>query len=200
MQSKAASVAEYLASLPADRRGAIERIRSVILENLDGGFEEGMQYGMIGYYVPHSLYPPGYHCNPAQGLPFAALASQKNYMAVYIMCMYEGSPEGDRFREEWESTGKRLDMGKCCVRFKTLDDVPLEVLGGAFKRVTAKKYIEYYEAALRMNEERKAGAKSGRGGAKKSAKKTSKKAAKQSGTKRAKKAWKRAGKNARGRA
>ena len=92
MQCKAKTVKEYLASLPQDRRVAIKSVREVICKNLDKGYEEGMQYGMIGYYVPHKVYPPGYHCDPKQPLPFASLASQKNHMAVYLMCSY-GSPE-----------------------------------------------------------------------------------------------------------
>src|SRR5688500_10751368 len=102
MQSKATSVKEYLAELPEDRRAAIAAVRKIILENLVGGFEEGMQYGMIGYYVPHRLYPAGYHCDPKQPLPYACLASQKNHMAVYLMGLYlEG---GDRpwFESAWK--------------------------------------------------------------------------------------------------
>ena len=94
MQSKATTVSDYLASLPPDRRTAIEAVRKVILANLDKDYEEGMQYGMIGYYVPHRVYPAGYHCDPKQGLPFAGLASQKNYMSVYLMGLYCGCVEG----------------------------------------------------------------------------------------------------------
>ena len=88
MQSKAKTVAEYLAELPEDRRKAIETVRQVVLKNLDSHYEEGMQYGMIGYYVPHRVYPAGYHCDPKQPLPFASLGSQKNHMALYLMCIY----------------------------------------------------------------------------------------------------------------
>src|SRR2546422_9479863 len=113
MQSKASSVREYIDALPEDRRKTVEAVREVILKNLDKDYEEGMQYGMIGYYVPHRVYPPGYHCDPRQPLPFAALASQKNYMALYLMSIY--SPERARwFEEAWAKTGKKLDMGKCC--------------------------------------------------------------------------------------
>ena len=99
MQSKATSVDQYLAGLPADRRDAIEAVRAVILENLPKGYEEGMQYGMIGYYVPHRVYPAGYHCDPLQPLPFAALASQKNHMSLYLMCIY-GNPEHEAHQVE----------------------------------------------------------------------------------------------------
>src|SRR6516162_2904358 len=99
MQSNATTVAEYLSSLPEDRRRAIEAVRQVILQNLDKDYEEGMQYGMIGYYVPHRVYPAGYHCDPKQPLPFAALGSQKNYMSVYLMCIYGDSDHAKWFRE-----------------------------------------------------------------------------------------------------
>ena len=148
MQSKAATVEEYLASLPEDRREALQAVRKVILKNLDKKIQEGMQYGMIGYYVPHSVYPAGYHCDPKQPLPYAGLASQKNSISLYLMGLY-GSPEDDAwFREAWGKTGKKLDMGKSCVRFKKLEDVPLDVIGQAIKRIPAKTYIERYEATL----------------------------------------------------
>jgi len=156
MQSKAATVSDYLASLPDDRRKAIETVRSVILANLDKDFEEGMQYGMIGYYVPHRIYPAGYHADPKQGLPFAALASQKNYMSVYLMGLYCGCIEGVSdtnlvrwFREAWAKTGKKLNMGKACIRFKKADDLALDVLGEAIRRMPARKYVEVYEEARR---------------------------------------------------
>src|SRR5262249_47787445 len=130
MTSKAASVDEYLASLPEERRATIEAVRKVIRANLDRRYEEGMSYGMIGYFVPHSVYPAGYHTDPKQPLPFAALASQKNYMALYLMSVYcecgEKSPGGEHaqwFRDEWAKTGKKLDMGKSCIRFKKLSDL-----------------------------------------------------------------------------
>ena len=148
MQSKATTVEQYLASLPEDRREALSAIREVILENLDDDYEEGMQYGMIGYCVPHRVYPAGYHVNPEQPLPFASIASQKSHLALYLMCVY-GSPEQEKwFREAWAKTGKKLDMGKSCVRFKRLEDVPLEVIGEAIRRCPAKKYIAQYEAVL----------------------------------------------------
>ncbi len=146
MQSKAATVKDYLASLPDDRRRAIDAVRAVIRKNLDKDYEEGMQYGMIGYYVPHRVFPPGYHCDPKQPLPFAGLASQKNHMSVYLMSVYGGDESW--FRARWEQSGKKLDMGKCCVRFKTLEHLALDVIGEAIKRMPAKKYIEQYQANL----------------------------------------------------
>lgn len=147
MPSKPTTVDEYLASLPEDRRAALSAVRNVILENLDEGYEEGIQYGMIGYYVPHKVFPAGYHCDPKQPLPFASLASQKNHMAIYLMCVY-GEQE-QWFREAWVKTGKKLDMGKSCVRFKKLEDVALDVLGEAIRRMPVKAYIQHYESAIR---------------------------------------------------
>ena len=147
MQSRATSVAAYLKQLPADRREMIAKVRQVILENLDADYEEGMQYDMIGYYVPHRVYPAGYHCDPKQPLPFAALASQKNYCAVYLMGVYEDADHAKWFEEAWAKTGKKLDMGKCCVRFRKLEDLPLEVIGESIARIPAKLHIERYEAA-----------------------------------------------------
>jgi hypothetical protein len=148
MQSKAKTVKEYLASLPEDRRKTIEAVRKVILKNLDKDYEEGMQYGAIGYYVPHRKYPSGYHCDPKQPLPFAGLGSQKHHISIGMMCHYGDAAENKWFRAAWAKTGKKLDMGKCCVRFKKLEEVPLEVIGEAIKRVPAKKYIAMYEKML----------------------------------------------------
>jgi hypothetical protein len=155
MQSKAATVEAYLRSLPEDRRAALTAVRNVILKNLDASYEEGMQYGIIGYYVPHRVYPKGYHCDPKQPLPFAALASQKNYMSLYLMSVYCGCVDGDSgssharwFRESWAKTGKKLDMGKACIRFKKLEDLPLDLIGEAVRRIPASTYIEFCETSL----------------------------------------------------
>lgn len=154
MKSKATTVSDYLASLPDDRRAAIERVRAVILENLDSEYEEGLAYGMISYYVPHSVYPPGYRANPKVGLPLAALGSHKNYMSLYLMGLYCGCVEGTEtglvrwFHEAWAKTGKKLDMGKSCIRFKKIEDLPLDVIGEAIRRLPARAYIEQYENAL----------------------------------------------------
>jgi hypothetical protein len=155
MQSTAPTVEAYLRSLPEDRRAAISAVRGVILKNLDTSYEEGMQYGMIGYYVPHHVYPKGYHCDPKQPLTFAALASQKNYMSLYLMSVYGGSvgdsPRNQHerwFREAWARTGKKLQMGKSCIRFKKVEDLALDLIGEAIKRVPASMYIEFCEASL----------------------------------------------------
>lgn len=154
MQSKATTVEAYLKELPADRRAAIEAVRAVILKNLGKGYQEGMAYGMIGYSVPHALFPSGYHCDPKMPLPFAGLASQKQYMSVYLTGLYTF---GDRcegkllkwFTDAWKKTGKKLDMGKVCIRFKKLDDLPLEVIGEAIARVPVQECIDQYIAALK---------------------------------------------------
>jgi len=147
MQSKAATVAQYLAELPPDRREALEAVRKVILKSLDKDLEEGMQYGMIGYFVPHRVYPAGYHCDPKQPLPYAGLASQKNHMSLYLGCIYGQGFESQRFITEWARTGKKLDMGKACIRFKRVEDLALDVIADTIRRVNAKKYIAQYEAA-----------------------------------------------------
>jgi hypothetical protein len=153
MQSKAPTVEAYLLTLAADRREALSSVRSVILRNLDSGYEEGMQYGMIGYYVPLTKYAKGYHCDPKQPLPFAALASQKNYMSLYLMSVYCGCADStgatkhaEWFRQAWAKSGKKLNMGKACIRFKKCEDLALDVIGEAVRRVPAATYIKFCEA------------------------------------------------------
>jgi len=183
MQSKASSVKEYLAELPDDRRAALKAVREVILKNLDKDYEEGMSYGGIGYYVPHHVYPPGYHCDPKLPLPFAGLASQKNHMAIYLMCIYGENEHNKWFREAWTKTGKKLDMGKSCIRFKRLEDLPLELIGEAIRRVPAKTWITHYEKSLEMNRNRPTKGPPGKKSAAKkktSAKKTTRSASRRS--------------------
>jgi hypothetical protein len=147
MQSKAKTVKQYLAELPPDRRAAIQAVRDVVLKNLDSDYEECMCYGMIGYVVPHRIYPPGYQCNPDLPLPFANLASQKNHMAVYLCGIYGNSDNAAWFKQAWAKTGKKLDMGKACIRFKKLDDLALDVIGESIRRMPVKDYIAYVEEA-----------------------------------------------------
>ena len=144
MRIAAASVKDYLSKLPEDRSAALQKVRETILENLDPQYEEGTQYGMIGYFVPHRIFPAGYHCDPKQPLPFAGLASQKNYMSVYLMCIYQDSEHGKWFLDAWKKTGKKLDMGKSCIRFTRVEDLALDVIGEAIRRVPAKAYLERY--------------------------------------------------------
>lgn len=148
MTSQAATVDEYIAQLPEERRAVIRAVRETILKNLPEGYDEGMQYGMIGYYVPHSLYPKGYHCDPKQPLPYIALASQKNYMSVYLTGGYSDDSFRNWFEKAYADAGKKLDMGKSCVRFKKLEDLPLEVIGQAVARLPVKDFVANYEAAL----------------------------------------------------
>jgi len=159
MPSEVQDVEEYLAALPEDRREAITAIRKVILKNLPKGYEEGIQWGMPSYFVPLSEYPSGYNCQPDQPLPFVGFASQKNHMAFYGFCIYIDEVLKDRFVEDWKKTGKKLDMGKSCVRFKKLEDVPLKVIGDAVKRVPMKKYIKQYEEQIQNSGSRKRTAK-----------------------------------------
>lgn len=162
-KTPASSVESYLASLPEDRREAIQAVRKVILKNLDKNFQETIEYGMIGYSVPHSVYPAGYHCDPRQPLPYVGIASQKNHMAVYLFCVY-CQPGGERsFRDAWAKTGKKLDMGKSCVRFQKLDDVALDVIGETIRRTPAKEFIRTYEANLPGAAKRAAKPKPSRG-------------------------------------
>jgi uncharacterized protein YdhG (YjbR/CyaY superfamily) len=154
MTSQAASIDEYIEGLATDRQEAIQAIRSAILQNLDPVFKEGIQYGMIGYAVPHEVYPKGYHCDPKQPLYFAGLASQKSHIALYLMCVYM-DPELEAFvREAFAQAGKKLDMGKSCIRFKKLEDVPLEVIGEVIRRMPAQKFIDRYEAILATSKSR----------------------------------------------
>ena len=135
---------EYIASLPDDRREAIATVREVVRKNLPTGFEEGMQYGMIGWYVPLERFPDTYNGQP---LALAGLASQKGYMSLYLNNVY-GDPDTERsFKERYEASGKRLDMGKSCVRFKRLEDLPLEVIGETIARTDLDRYLEHYAVA-----------------------------------------------------
>ena len=120
----------------------------MIRKNIDKKFEEGLQYGMLGYYLPHSVYPDGYHCDARQPLPFASLASQKNHIGIYLFCVYTSPEAQDWLVREWKKTGKKLDMGKSCIRIKKLEDVPLDVLGKLIKRIKAKDFVASYEASL----------------------------------------------------
>ncbi len=155
MATSATTVAAYLAALPADRRAELEKLRAVILANLDrDGIEEGMQYGMIGYYVPHRLFAAGYHCDPKQPLPFAGLAAQKSHSSLHLMGLYMGQLPGSPARDlyewfvaAWKKSGKKLDMGKACIRFKKADDLALDVIGEAFRRMTGQRYVAAYVAA-----------------------------------------------------
>jgi hypothetical protein len=187
MQSKAATVDAYLASLPTDRRQTLQAVRQIILKNLPKGVEEGMQYGMIGYYIPHDLYPPGYHCDPKQPLCYAGLASQKNHVSLYLSTVYGPGSDEAWFRKAWTATGNKLDMGKSCVRFRKLEDIPLDVVGEAIRRVRLEEFIKRYEKVLKnmrrkpaktkaAGKKRTEGKKASRGAAKPARRATARKA------------------------
>ena len=140
---------EYIAGLPDDRREIVAAMRKVINDNLPAGFMETSSYG-IGWVVPHSLYPPGYHCDPKQPLGFMGLASQKNYISLYSMCLYGANKHLEWFQNEWPKyIKKKLNMGKSCIRFSKPEDVPLELIGKLAARVTPRQWIEIYEKALK---------------------------------------------------
>lgn len=142
------TVEEYLAALPADRRAALETVRAAINAGKPAGVEEGVQYGMIGWFVPHAVYPHGYHCDPKQPLPFASLASQKGHMAAYLFWAYVDGETAGWIQDEAKRRGVKLDMGKSCVRFKKLEDLPLDLIGEALTRTTTDDFVARYEAAL----------------------------------------------------
>jgi hypothetical protein len=153
MHSDADTVDSYLAALPTERRAAIAQVRQVILDNLPDGIVETMNWGMISYEVPLATYPDTYNGKP---LVYAGLASQKRHMAVYLTAVYGSDSLRQRFEEEYRATGKRLDMGKSCVRFTSLDNLPLDVVGRAVGAVTLEQFLGFYRAAMSMRASRKA--------------------------------------------
>ena len=155
----ASTVAQYLAALPADRRAAISAVRKVINDNLPDDYEEGIQFGMIGWYVPLSMYPAGYGENPKVPLPLVALASQKSGMVLHFLSFYGHPTLSTWFTSEYKKTGKKLDMGKGCVRFNKLDDLALDVVGRAVARVPAEEHIANYKAARALLKKGKTSAK-----------------------------------------
>lgn len=150
MQSKATTPEAYIAEMPEERHKAFNKLRAVIKKNLPKGFKETMGYGMMGYCVPHSLYPAGYHCNPKDPLPFMGLASQKNFIAVYHMGIY-----ADPALQKWfvtahaKASPKKLDMGKSCIRYKKPEDIPFELIGELASKITPDQWIAIYEKNLK---------------------------------------------------
>lgn len=150
MQSKATTVSEYINELPADRKEAIQKLREIILKNIPKGFSEGIGYGMMGYSVPHSIYPNGYHCDPKLPLPFAGMASQKNFVAFYHMGIYANPALLEWFVGEYPKHCKsKLDMGKSCIRFKKMDQIPYELIGELMSKMSVQDWIEMYEKAFK---------------------------------------------------
>jgi len=150
MQSKAATPQEYIDSLPEDRKKAMSELRKVILANLPKGFKEVMGYGMLGYVVPHNLYPDGYHCDPKLPLPFINLASQKNFIAVYHMGIYSDPNLLNWFTDEFPKHSKnKLDMGKSCMRFKKPEQIPFKLIGELASKMSPQDWIHQYESVIR---------------------------------------------------
>ncbi|MFZ4590468.1 MAG: DUF1801 domain-containing protein [Ignavibacteria bacterium] len=149
MQSKTKTVKEYINEIPPERAEAFSKLRNVIVKNLPKGFTEGIHYGMIGYCVPHSIYPKGYHCKPEQPLPFANIASQKNFIAFYHMGLYANPDLFKWFVTEFpKHTDAKLDMGKSCVRFKKTSDIPFKLIGELMKKISVKDWIQMYEKSF----------------------------------------------------
>ena len=150
MKIKASSVHEYLNNIPEERKVAMNKLRKAILDNLPKGFSEELSYGMVGYVVPHSIYPAGYHCSPELPLPFVSIASQKNFIAFYHMGMYANEELLNWFVGEYPNHCKRkLDMGKSCIRFKKVDEIPYSLLGELITKMTVQDWIETYEKAFK---------------------------------------------------
>ncbi|MGB5418933.1 DUF1801 domain-containing protein [Algibacter sp.] len=150
MKSKATTPKQYLDELPGDRKEPISKLRQQILDNLPKGVEEAMNYGMLGYVIPHSVYPDGYHCDPKLPLPFMNLASQKNFVAVYSMVIYAKKDVMDWFTSEYAKRCKyKLDMGKSCLRFKKMDDIPFDLIGELTAKVSAEEWIDIYETNVK---------------------------------------------------
>ncbi|MGB5461581.1 MAG: DUF1801 domain-containing protein [Eudoraea sp.] len=148
MQSKAETPKEYIDELPEDRKEPVIKLRETILKNLPEGFEEEMSYGMIGYVVPHSKYPAGYHVNPELPLPFINIASQKNFIALYHMGIYSDKDLLNWFVSEYPKHVKtKLDMGKSCIRFKNIEHIPYSLIGELVAKMTTEQWISIYEKA-----------------------------------------------------
>lgn len=155
VKSDAGTVRDYLDELPDDRRESMQAVRQVVLDNLPDGYEEMMLYGMIGWAIPLEVYPETYNGHP---LAYASLGNQKNYMSLYLMNVYGDQVTEEWFKERYAASGKKLDMGKSCVRFKRADDLPLDLIGEVISRTPAEDYIRYYEqsrANMKSNRRRK---------------------------------------------
>ena len=150
MQSKATTPEAYIKSLPPDRKAAVSELRKVILKNLPKGFVEVMSYGMLGYVIPHSIYPKGYHANPKMPLGYMNVGSQKNYIAVHHLGVYASKELLNWFTTEYSKQCKsKLDMGKGCIRLKKMDQIPYKLIGELAKKISAKEWIEIYEKNMK---------------------------------------------------
>ncbi|PHS68393.1 MAG: hypothetical protein COB12_00625 [Flavobacterium sp.] len=150
MKYEATTVEEYILQLPEERIEAFKKLRKIILDNLPEGFEEGINYGMPSYFVPHSIYPDGYHCDPKLPLPFISIASQKNFIAFYNMGIYSDPKLLEWFTSEYPKYVKnKLDMGKSCIRFKKIDQIPFQLLGELVSKMSVAEWITNYESVLK---------------------------------------------------
>ncbi|TXE08190.1 DUF1801 domain-containing protein [Gelidibacter salicanalis] len=150
MTYDAATPTDYISQTPEERHQGLRLLRKTILKNLPKGFEEGIQYGMISYYIPHSIYPEGYHCKPSEPLPFISFASQKNSINLYHSGIYAIPKIHDWFVAEYPKHSKRkLDMGKSCIRFKKIEDIPFDLIGDLVSKITAEEWISVYEAQIK---------------------------------------------------
>jgi Domain of unknown function (DU1801) len=150
MTSNAILPQDYIDALPDDRKPIILALREALLVNLPNGYQEVMSYGMLGYVVPHTLYPKGYHCDAKQPLPFISLASQKNFIALYHMGLYMNKELLDWFVATYpQHSKKKLDMGKSCIRFKKMDDIPIQLIGELAAKMSPQAWIEFYEKQLK---------------------------------------------------
>ena len=150
MQYKATSPDDYISQIPEERKGPMRQLRQVILDNLPNGIEETMSYGMIGYVVPNTIYPDGYHCTPELPLPFMNIASQKNFIAVYHSGVYAKKELHDWFVSEYpKHSNRKIDMGKSCIRFKKIDDIPYGLIGELTTKMTTQEWIDIYETHIK---------------------------------------------------
>lgn len=150
MKYSADSPKDYIDQLPEERKKAFNKLRKTVLDNIPKGFEECMNYGMLGYVVPKSIYPAGYHCDPKLPLPFTNIASQKNFIALYHMGIYADQELLQWFQAEYAQQCKyKLDMGKSCIRFKRMDDIPYDLVGKLMQKMTPNDWITLYESAIK---------------------------------------------------
>ncbi len=186
MPAAPTTIDSYLANIPAEHRAAINTLREVLRKNLDKGYEEAFLYGMPHIVVPHRVFPDGYHCDPSKPLPFAGMASRKSGISFYLMCVYLDPAERAWFEKAWAKTGKKLDMGKSCITFKKPEDMALEVIAEAVRRVPSKAYIAKY-VSLRDGQASRKKAASKKPAAKKTATKKATSTRKTAGKQAAKK-------------
>ncbi len=150
MKYKASTPEDYIKQLPEERQEIIEKLRSTIIKNIPEGFKEGINYGMIGYYVPHSIYPSGYHCSPELPLPFMSIASQKNSVNIYHSGIYADKDLYSWFVREYAKYSKRKpDMGKSCIRFKIQDEIPFKLIGELCRKISVEQWIKIYESNIK---------------------------------------------------